>query len=64
MDGLFVSALARVSKTDYDMMQAMGPGLAGLIQGMFGKTLDKRLQCSDWGSRPLSVNQVHSGMLH
>ena len=39
--------------------QAIGPGLAGLAQGLFGKPLDKTLQCSDWGDRPLSAQQVN-----
>ena len=39
-------------------MQTKGPGLNGLVEGALGQTLDKKLQCSSWGSRPLTVQQV------
>lgn len=42
----------------WSRLQAEGPGLAGLIQGLFGKTMDKSLQCSSWGARPLTPAQV------
>ena len=33
-------------------------GLAGLVQSELGQELDKTLQCSAWGERPLSHEQV------
>ena len=33
-------------------------GLAGLVQSELGQELDKTLQCSAWGARPLSHEQV------
>ena len=41
-------------------MQSKGPGLSGLVSGVLGQALDKRLQCSTWGLRPLSQQQVWS----
>ena len=38
-------------------LQARG-GLAGVVQAQLGQQLDKRLQCSHWGSRPLTSQQA------
>ena len=37
-------------------------GLAGLVQFELGQELDKTLQCSAWGERPLSHEQVQRHM--
>ncbi|RUA15316.1 MAG: hypothetical protein DSY55_06535 [Clostridia bacterium] len=34
------------------------PGLASIMQEQFGVTLDKRMQRTDWGKRPLSAEQL------
>ncbi|KAK9807091.1 hypothetical protein WJX73_003555 [Symbiochloris irregularis] len=38
-------------------------GLAAVVEAQLGQKLDKRLQCSAWGSRPLTPAQVHYAAL-
>jgi ribonuclease D len=38
-------------------------GLKGLVQIVFGKTLDKEEQTSDWLQRPLKTNQIEYAAL-
>lgn len=40
------------------LVQGVPMGLAGLVQSELGQELDKTLQCSAWGKRPLSHEQV------
>ncbi len=39
-------------------MQVVGKGLSALTQAQLSMPLDKSLQCSTWGSRPLTQPQV------
>lgn len=39
-------------------MQVQGKGLSALVEAQLCVPLDKDLQCSSWGSRPLSQAQV------
>lgn len=41
--------------------QVDGKGLSGLVHAQLGARLDKRFQCSSWGSRPLSQQQARAG---
>ena len=34
------------------------PGLARVTEKLLDRTLDKRLQCSDWDARPLTADQL------
>ena len=51
-----------------DCMQVQGKGLSALVEAQLCVPLDKDLQCSSWGSRPLSQAQVgqlaSSSVLH
>ena len=40
------------------MLQVVGKGLSALIEAQLAMPLDKSLQCSSWGTRPLSRAQV------
>jgi hypothetical protein len=39
-------------------LQQSGGGLSAAIHAVLGKRLDKRMQTSDWGRRPLTADQV------
>ena len=43
--------------------QETGRGLSGIVEGQLGMSLDKGLQCSSWGLRPLSPEQLHYAAL-
>ena len=43
--------------------QETGTGLSGIVEGQLGMRLDKGLQCSSWGLRPLSPEQLHYAAL-
>lgn len=43
--------------------QENGRGLSGIVDGQLGMSLDKGLQCSSWGLRPLSLEQLHYAAL-
>ena len=45
------------------VLQSGGQGLAALVASQLGRALDKRLQCSSWGLRPLSSEQVPPPLL-
>lgn len=40
------------------MLQVVGKGLSALTEAQLDMPLDKSLQCSSWGSRPLTQAQV------
>ena len=44
-------------------MQVTGTGLSGVVEAQLGVCLDKSLQCSSWGSRPLSPEQLQYAAL-
>ena len=39
-------------------LQDAGRGLSGIVEAQLGISLDKSLQCSSWGTRPLSPEQL------
>lgn len=46
------------SKLLTEVLQVVGKGLSALTEAQLGMALDKTLQCSSWGSRPLTQAQV------
>ena len=47
-----------LAKNATDMLQVVGKGLSALTEAQLDMPLDKSLQCSSWGSRPLTQAQV------
>jgi len=55
--------LMRRLRREHTLPKSKGPGLNGLVHSLLGKALDKRQQCSSWGSRPLTPQQVEYAAL-
>lgn len=57
--------IASLKNVDGDIttVQDTGRGLSGVVEGQLGVCLDKSLQCSSWGSRPLSPEQLNYAAL-
>ena len=49
-----------LAETATAMLQVVGKGLSALTEAQLALPLDKSLQCSSWGSRPLTPAQVTS----
>lgn len=56
-----------LAKNATEMLQVVGRGLSALTEAQLEMPLDKSLQCSSWGSRPLTQAQVtgpHTKFMH
>ena len=56
--GIATRGCRRTPSLPCPLLQAGLPGLSGLVQAQLGLPLDKSLQCSAWGGRPLAPEQL------